>query len=57
MNGGGPGAAAPGKPGGGGGGAEPPPPKKSYPRTMFWNNLSFKLAIYQKLADFNIDGV
>ena len=24
---------------------------------MFWNNLSFILAIYQKLADFNIDDV
>ena len=33
------------------------PKKKTYPRTISWNNLSYKLAIYQKLANFHNDDV
>ena len=38
-------------------GVEPPHQKKLYARTKFWNNLSFKLAISQKLANFHLEDV
>ena len=40
-----------------GGGSGPAPTKKSISLNNFWNNLSFKLAIYQKLANFHMDDV